>query len=98
MHWIKRLLWGLLALIVPVTGVFFTGVALPLSAPKAQPVEARLLVRNVRLVDVETGVIRNGTDLLIEHGRIVAVGTDLQAGDARQLDGGGLRTWRAQQW
>ena len=49
----------------------------------------RLIIRNGRVLDPQTGSDRPA-DLLLEEGRILAVGTGLEAGDASVLDASGL--------
>ncbi len=64
------------------------GIIYPLSAPEA--IAPRdLLLRDVRLIDLDTGAIRDGTDILVRDGRIAEVGRELPAADAEVLDANG---------
>ena len=65
------------------------GVLWPLERPLPPRAEATLLLRNISLVDLAIGELRPGTDILVRNGRIEAVGTDLSAPDALELDGAG---------
>jgi len=57
----------------------------PLSAIGAD----RLLIRDARIVDVVTGSVGGAQDVLVEDGRVAAIG-DVDAGDADSIDGDGL--------
>ena len=65
------------------------GVLWPLERPLPPRAEATLLLRNINLVDLAIGELRPGTDVLVRNGRIEAVGTDLSAPNALELDGAG---------
>ncbi len=85
---LKRLGQGLAATVVSAGGLFTLGVWWPLETPVPQPVEPRLVITNVNVVDVETGQVSAG-NILIEAGEIVAVGDDMATDGARILDGKG---------
>lgn len=61
---------------------------LPMPEPNQRPVA--LLITDVAVVDVETGQIRRGQDILIEAGRIAAIGPDLTAGGAVRVAADGF--------
>lgn len=62
----------------------------PADMSRTPAVAARLLLRNVRLIDGSGGAPQDGVDVLIEAGRISAVGKALPAPpDAQLLDLGG---------
>lgn len=82
-----RLVIGLLLLL----GLWLVvGVWWPLKAPQPNEQLARVMLEDVAVVDVDSGVIRAGQDILIEASQIVAVGPGLQAPDARHIAGDGL--------
>lgn len=56
---------------------------LPVSEPNQRP--AVLLIADLAVVDVESGEIRRGQDILIKGGRIVAMGPDLDANGAVRI-------------
>ena len=61
----------------------------PYPAPVVTP--ARVLIRNATLWTMEDDGILENADLLLERGRVAAIGRDLQArGDALLIDGTGL--------
>ncbi len=77
-------LLSLSLLAVAVVGCVETGVA-----PEAEleAVTGRILLQNVRVLDVERGVMSEPQDVLIEGGRIAAVGdVEDDAGTARTVD------------
>jgi hypothetical protein len=89
----KRIAWnsmkvlgGLLGLVLL---VFFAGVLWPLATPAPGPQPERLLVTDVTIVDVETGGLQRGQEILIERGVITAIGPALATTGATVLDGGG---------
>lgn len=55
------------------------GVLWPVAMPEAKPAPDRLLITEANLVDVRAGIVRQGQDILVEKGAIVAVGEDLRA-------------------
>lgn len=54
-----------------------------------QSVHAGLLIKQVRIVDVEEGITGAPTDVLILGDRIIAIGTDIDAGNISVLRGEG---------
>ena len=89
----KRFFWITLKIIGGLLGlavlVFFAGVFWPLSIPSPGPQPERLLVTDVTVVDVETGGLQPGQEILIERGVITAIGPALATSGATVLDGGG---------
>jgi hypothetical protein len=83
---VLKVVGGLLALALL---VFFAGVLWPLSAPAPGQRPERLLVTDVTIVDVATGQLRPGQEILIERGVITAVGPALAPAGAAVLAGGG---------
>jgi imidazolonepropionase-like amidohydrolase len=65
------------------------GVLWPLAAPQAKQAPGRLLIKGATLVDVRSGELRPHQDILVESGEIIAVGNDLEPGDARLLQAQG---------
>ena len=61
----------------------------PMSLPKPGEKFARLLIRDVDVVDIVNGALRPGQDILVEDGVIVAVGQGLAADGARVVDAAG---------
>lgn len=68
---------------------FVAGVLWPLDLPENRPRTPQLLLTNVSLVDVEAGVVKNNQSVLIEKGRIVAVGNDLEVDTDHVVDARG---------
>ncbi len=88
----KIVRWGLGALIALVSvGLvgMLVGVLWPLEKPAANVRHDRLLITNTALVDVESGRLRPQQDILIEHGRITAVGPQLEVSGAHVHDASG---------
>jgi len=86
----KRLLGLVIGLLLLVGLWLVVGVWWPLTAPQANQQLAQLLLADVELIDVESGLLRSRQDILIEAGQIVAVGPDLQAPGAVRIAGEGL--------
>lgn len=68
---------------------FFVGVLWPLDLPKPTDAPDHLLIENVQIVDVERGVLQPGMDVLIEHGRITAIGPNIDAQEPTVIPGRG---------
>lgn len=82
----------LIAIGVLLTGLvllFTTAVLWPLAEPAANEIEPRLLIKNVSIIDVETGKVLGDQEILIEDGIIVATGKSVSTEDATVLDGQG---------
>ncbi|MFC3093932.1 amidohydrolase [Alteromonas sediminis] len=60
-----------------------------LAAKMAVPIESELLLKNVAIVDVKTGVRTEGRDVLLADGKITAIGSNLSSTDARIIDAKG---------
>lgn len=84
--WIGWLLLGLFGF----ASVFLAaGVLYPLAPSPAPPAPSALVLRNLNLVDLESGAFVADTDILIRAGKIVAVGADLAATGVPSIDGSG---------
>lgn len=68
---------------------FVAGVLWPLDVPASVKPSARLLITNANVIDVETGQVNAGNDILIADGTIVAVGSGLTADGAEVLNADG---------
>ena len=66
------------------------GVMWPLDAPSTNPRADRLLIHDVAVVDVRTGRVSDGQNVLVDNGLIAAVGPDVSVPDASRIDGNGL--------
>jgi len=86
----KRLLGLVIGLLLLVGLWLVGGVWWPLAVPQPNAQLAQLLLEDVELIDVESGLLWSGQDILIEAGHIVAVGPDLQAPGAKRIAGDGL--------
>ena len=69
----KRLLGLVIGLLLLVCLWLVVGVWWPLTVPQPNQQLAQLLLKDVELIDVESGLLRSGQDILIEAGQIVAV-------------------------
>lgn len=87
--WIIGILRWLAVLFGVAAAGFAVGVMWPMSLPKPGEKFARLLIRDVDVVDVVNGALRPGQDILVEDGVIVAVGQGLAADGARVVDAAG---------
>jgi len=85
----KKLAIWLTAGLLTVLAVFSAGVFWPLEAPAPGLNNQKSLFINVSVVDVVTGEVKPGQNILVEHGAIVAVGPNLSASDAHVIDGAG---------
>jgi len=83
----------LFALLFAAATYLLVGVLWPLDVAQPNPQAQRLLITNVTIIDVETGKLNVGHNILIENGVIAAtgpdVGLDASAGGAQVIDGAG---------
>ena len=79
---------ALLVLVLLATAVFSFGVMRSIELPEPGQRYERLLVVDAQLVNLDTGNIEAGTNVLIEGGKIIGVGTDLR----KQLEGKSFTT------
>ena len=86
-QWIKKLAVWLGAALLIVLAVFSAGVFWPFESPAPGLNSQKSLITNVSLVEVDTGQVKPGQDILVENGVIVAVGANLSAVDAALIDG-----------
>jgi imidazolonepropionase-like amidohydrolase len=77
------------ALLLAIVAVFFAGVLWPLEAPTPPKREGKLLVAGAAYVDVRSGELVRGQDILIVEGQIVQIGPDLPRGGAKVIDATG---------
>lgn len=76
-------------LLTGLAALFTTAVLWPLAEPAPNNIEPRLLIDNVSIVDVETGEVLAGHQILIEDGIISATGEDLSREDIKVFDAQG---------
>lgn len=69
--------------------VFTAGVLWPLSSPTPPARPDAVLIKNSTLVDIETGQLKPGIDILLMGDRIVKVGASLTQEGAKQIDAAG---------
>lgn len=86
---IKACLQFLVALVTLAAAVFFAGAYWPLATPEVVSRPGRLLLTNVAVVDVESGIVHIGQSVLIENGHIATIGSNIPANDAQMVDGRG---------
>ena len=84
----KILRWFAVLLGVAAVG-FAIAVVWPLPLPQPGEKFARLLIRNVNVVNVVGGALQPGHDILIKDGVIVAIGPGLATDGARVVDAAG---------
>lgn len=77
------------ALTIATTAWFAAGVLWPLERPSPATAGPSLLIRDVRLLDLDEGELRANTDILVRDGVIVAVGEDLEASGAVEYGAAG---------
>lgn len=68
---------------------FFAGVWWSLEEATPQQRPASTLIKDVQIVDVETGLLRPGQDILVRDGHIVKTGQNLINAGATAIDGNG---------
>jgi len=54
--------------------IFMAGILWPLDVPQPKVKPERLIIQNAMIVDVESGVLRQGEDIFIQGGQIISVG------------------------
>ena len=86
---LKRALILVVVLLVLLGIVMGVGVQYPIELPRPPAAVGGLIIRNVRIVDVVAGGVRAESEILVEEGRIAALGDNLAAPDARILDAAG---------
>jgi len=90
---VKRLFLATLKILGTLIGLaalgFFGGVFWPLDIPESNKRPPRLLLTNLSVVDVESGLVKKRHSILVEGGEIIAVGSGLSAEGAQVLDTGG---------
>ncbi|MEM1402645.1 MAG: amidohydrolase family protein [Pseudomonadota bacterium] len=80
----------LFLLLLAVAGIYFTASVLwPLDRPQTPDSDVSVVLRNINLVDLETGELRPDTDIAVRQGRIEAVGINLSAPGLQEVDGAG---------
>jgi len=86
---LKKTLIILSVAILIVASVFVSGIFWPLEIPVPNMRPGQLVLKNVTLVDVEMGVLRERQDILIKDGRIISVGTEVSDEEGLVLDANG---------
>jgi imidazolonepropionase-like amidohydrolase len=87
LKYLVRLIAGISILLALLLAI---GVWWPLAVPQAHEQIPKLLIRNISVVDVETGRLMRNQDILIESGEILAMGPDLSSPGAEIVAGDGL--------
>ena len=80
---------SLLALLIVAAAYLLMGVLWPLTTANPNVQAGQLLVTGAVIVDVETGELKTGHNILIENGVITATGPDVAADGATIVDGSG---------
>ena len=76
-------------LFIGISLVFMAGVLWPLQSMPVPETPNRILIKNTTVIDVETGTLLPGHDILISGRKIAHIGPNLKGIDTAEIDGSG---------
>lgn len=78
-----------IALLLAAASYLFVGILWPLSSPTLGIPSDKTLITGASVVDVESGEIKTGLNILIQDGQVVAVGSSLDSNGAQVINAEG---------